>query len=79
MKILIVDDHVLFRQGLIDLFETEPDFEVVGDVGTIEEAIRAAQTSRPDLILMDFGLPDGTGVEATKAILKILPDSKIIF
>jgi DNA-binding NarL/FixJ family response regulator len=48
-------------------------------VGTIEEAIRAAQTSRPDLILMDFGLPDGTGVEATKAILKILPDSKIIF
>ena len=79
MKILIVDDHVLFRQGLIDLFETEPDFEVVGDVGTIEEAIRAAQTSSPDLILMDFGLPDGTGVEATKAILKILPDFKIIF
>ena len=79
MKILIVDDHVLFRQGLIDLFETEPDFEVVGDVGTIEEAIHAAQTSRPDLILMDFGLPDGTGVEATKAIIKILPDSIIIF
>ena len=79
MKILIVDDHVMFRQGLIDLFETEPDFEVVGDVGTIQEAVQAAQASKPDLVLMDFGLPDGTGVDATKAILKILPESKIVF
>ena len=79
MKILIVDDHILFRQGLIDLFQSEPDFEVVGEVGTIEAAVITAKTTKPDMILMDFGLPDGTGVDATKAILKILPDSNIIF
>jgi DNA-binding NarL/FixJ family response regulator len=79
MKMLIVDDHILFRQGLIDLFESEPDIEIVGDVGTIAEAIRVAKTSKPDLILMDFGLPDGTGVEATKEIIKILPECKIVF
>lgn len=79
MKILIVDDHILFRQGLIGLFDEELDFSVVGDVGTIKEAIRVAKDARPDMILMDFGLPDGSGVDATKAILKILPDCKIIF
>ncbi len=79
MKILIVDDHILFRQGLIGLFDEESDFSVVGDVGTIKEAIRVAKDARPDMILMDFGLPDGSGVDATKAILKILPDCKIIF
>jgi DNA-binding NarL/FixJ family response regulator len=79
MKILIVDDHILFRQGLIDLFQAEPDFEVVGEVGTIEAALNAAKTLKPDMVLMDFGLPDGTGVDATKAILKVLPDCNIIF
>ncbi len=76
---LIVDDHVLFRQGLVSLFNQEPDFEVIGEAGNVSEAIEAANHLKPDLILMDFSLPDGSGVEATQAILKTRPETNIIF
>lgn len=79
IKMLIVDDHVLFRQGLVSLFTEQPDFEVVGESGSVGEAIEAARRLKPDLILMDFSLPDGTGVEATRAILKVRPETNIIF
>jgi DNA-binding NarL/FixJ family response regulator len=79
IKMLIVDDHVLFRQGLVSLFTEQADFEVVGESGSVGEAIEAARRLKPDLILMDFSLPDGTGVEATRAILKIRPETNIIF
>jgi two-component system NarL family response regulator len=76
---LIVDDHVLFRQGLVSLFTQQPDFEVIGESGSVGEAIEAARRLKPDLILMDFSLPDGSGVEATQAILKARPETTIIF
>ncbi len=78
-RILVIDDHVLFREGLIGLFRSNPDFVVVADVGTVFEGIEKARLYRPDIILMDFSLPDGTGLDATRAILPILPDCKIIF
>lgn len=78
-KVLIVDDHVLFREGLISLFSTIPEFEVVGGGGTVHEGIVMAHELRPDIILMDFSLPDGTGLDATRAILSELPDCKIVF
>lgn len=78
-KMLVVDDHVLFRQGLVSLFNNQPDFEVIGEAGNVGEAIEAARRLKPDLVLMDFSLPDGTGVDATHAILKVLPDTHIIF
>jgi DNA-binding NarL/FixJ family response regulator len=79
MKVLIVDDHILFRQGLVSLLESEPDFEVIGQAGTIVEAVKLSRELHPDTILMDFELPDGSGAEATQAILAGNPDCKIIF
>jgi DNA-binding NarL/FixJ family response regulator len=78
-KILVIDDHVLFRDGLVSLFLSTPDFHVVGQAGTVKEAIEKAFHHRPDIILMDFSLPDGTGLDATQIILDELPDCKIIF
>ena len=65
MKLLLVDDHILFRQGLVSLLDSQPDIEVVGQASSIQEAIKLARELSPDLILMDFTLPDGTGLEAT--------------
>ncbi len=79
MRILLVDDHVLFRQGLAGLLETQPDLKIVGNAATVTEAIELAQDLSPDLILMDFGLPDGTGLTATQVILAKEPDAKIVF
>jgi len=79
MKILVVDDHVLFRQGLVGLLQNEPDFEVIGEVGSVREAVEKAGQLRPDMILMDFSLPDGNGVDAARTILNLLPNCKIIF
>jgi DNA-binding NarL/FixJ family response regulator len=79
MKIIIVDDHTLFREGLAAIIQQEPDIEVIALVGTVGEAIDAVQKIPPDIVLMDFNLPDGTGVEATKKILQNNPACKIVF
>jgi DNA-binding NarL/FixJ family response regulator len=79
IRILLVDDHVLFRQGVAGLLAAQPDLKVAGEAGTVAEAIARARELQPDLILMDFVLPDGTGLEATGAILASLPQAKIVF
>jgi DNA-binding NarL/FixJ family response regulator len=79
VRLLLVDDHVLFREGLISLIAPQPDLQVIGQAGSVQEAIVVARTLRPDIILMDFALPDGTGLDATQAILAELPDVKIVF
>jgi len=73
MRILIVDDHILFREGLVGLLRSQNDMDVVGECGSVQEAIDAAAEYKPDVILMDFSLPDGTGLDATRAILATLP------
>ena len=79
MKIIIVDDHVLFREGLAAIVRSESDFEIVGQAGTVQEAIESVRSLKPDMVLMDFGLPDGTGADATRVILKEAPECKIVF
>lgn len=79
MRVLIVDDHVLFREGLVSLLKAQPDITVLGEAGCVSEAIAMAHELEPDLILMDFGLPDGTGLDATQAILAEQPEAKIVF
>lgn len=78
-RLLIVDDHALVRDGLANLIGAQPDMEVVGQAGSMREAIAQARSLRPDVILMDFTLPDGTGDEATRVILSALPETKIVF
>ena len=78
-RILVVDEHLLFREGLTSLFRSTSDFEVVGSAGSVYEAISLARELRPAIILMDFSMPDGTGVDATRAILAELPQCKIVF
>ena len=79
MRIIIVDDHVLFREGLSVILKLEGDIEVVGLAGTIREAVEAVRRLDPDIVLMDFNLPDGTGVEATKEILRENHHCKVVF
>jgi len=78
-SILVVDDHVLFREGLVSLFNSAPDFQVVDQAGSVRDGIEKAFHFKPDIILMDFSLPDGTGLDATRIILNELPTCKIIF
>ena len=79
IKIIIVDDHVLFREGLAYIIRLEADMEVVGLVGTVQEAVESVGALKPDIVLMDFSLPDGTGAEATSKIINEHPNIKIIF
>jgi len=78
-KLLVIDDHILFREGLMSLFRFAADFVVVGGAGSVREGIEQARFHRPDIILMDFSLSDGTGLDATRAILDFLPECKIVF
>ncbi len=79
MRILLVDDHTLFREGLASLFRSQPDLAVVGEAGSTSEAIVKARELKPDLVLMDFSLPDGDGTQATRAILADRPETMIVF
>ena len=76
---LVVEDHVILREGLVSLLKPQPDFEIVGEAGSVAEAIKLSSELKPELILMDFGLPDGTGLEATQAILAENPETNIVF
>lgn len=79
VKLLLVDDAVLFRESLVNLLHQQPDFTIVGQAGSMAEAVEQAATLHPALILMDFSLPDGTGLEATIQILAEHPEIKIVF
>lgn len=79
IKILTVDDHYLFSAGLTAIIQMQPDLEVCGMAGSVEEAVEAAPRLQPDIILMDFNLPDGSGADATRKILLEYPAAKVVF
>ncbi len=79
MRIIIVDDHILFREGLAAIIQQEPDIEVVGFAGSVQQAVDEVLRLKPDIVLMDFSLPDGTGADATRRIVQDLPGCKIVF
>ncbi|HWC31828.1 MAG TPA: response regulator transcription factor [Actinomycetota bacterium] len=76
--VLVVDDHPMFAQALEMLIEAEPDFRVVGVVGSGEEAVEAASSSCPDVVLMDIDLPGMSGIEATRLLVGRCPDTRIV-
>ncbi|HLB94811.1 MAG TPA: response regulator transcription factor [Nitrospiria bacterium] len=78
IKVLIVDDHTLFRKGLISLLQQQKGIEVVGEAKDGEEGTRLAQITKPDVILMDVKMPKCNGIRATQAIREALPETRII-
>jgi two-component system response regulator NreC len=73
-----VDDHAVVRSGLRMLLEHEADLEIVGEAGTAEEAVEVARAVAPDVVLMDIGLPDAPGIEATRAIKRARPETAVV-
>lgn len=78
IRILLADDHNLFRQGLKSLLEAEPDFRVIGEASDGREALRHGLEAHPDIILMDIQMPVLDGVQATQEILNEWPGAKVI-
>jgi DNA-binding NarL/FixJ family response regulator len=78
LRVLIVDDHALFRRGLQMVLKQENDIEVVGEAGDGHEAVDQAQELMPDVILMDVRMPRRSGIEATQQIKDLLPHVKIL-
>ena len=79
IRLLIVDDHKVVRLGLITMFSRHRGVQIVADVGTMVEAIEEAQRLKPDVILMDVRLPDGSGIDACREIRMACPDTQVLF
>lgn len=77
-RLLLVDDHAVVRSGLRMLLENERDVEIIGEAGTASQALEAAIELKPNVILMDIGLPDMSGIDATCEIKKHCPDVSIV-
>jgi len=78
IRVLLVDDHVLFREALAALLETRPNLKVVGQVDCIRDALAVIEKIMPDLVLMNIVLSDGSGAKGTQAILAKRPETKIV-
>jgi DNA-binding NarL/FixJ family response regulator len=78
MRLLVVDDHEVVRQGLVALLDRRAGFEVVAQAGTVAEAIAAAVRFEPDVVVMDVRLPDGSGIEACREIRSTRPATRVV-
>src|SRR6266550_9632609 len=79
IRCLIADDHVLVRQGIRRLLQDETDVEVVGEAGDAAEALKRVLDLRPDILLMDVGMPGFSSFEAARVIQRDLPSTRVIF
>src|SRR5215470_2446048 len=78
IRLLLADDHTLFRKGLASLLEKEPRFEIIGEAEDGADAISKAQASVPDVVLMDIHMPGINGLEATREITRTLPATRVV-
>lgn len=78
ITVAVVDDHPLFRRGIISLLETLPDVEVAGSAATAEEALALVAEHEPDVVLMDLDLGEQSGIDATRSILRRRPETAVL-
>ncbi len=78
IRLLLVDDHEIVRQGIKALLESQDDLEIVGEAGSVAEAIRRVGYDSPEIVVLDVRLPDGSGVEACREIRSRWPDVKVL-
>lgn len=78
IRLLLVDDHAVVRLGMRMLFESEPDMEIVAEAANARDALAAVKEFKPDIVLMDIGLPDQSGIEATRHIKEQSPDVAVV-
>jgi DNA-binding NarL/FixJ family response regulator len=78
LRLLVVDDHEVVRQGLVSLLERREHFQVVAEAGTAAEAVEMARKFEPDLVVMDVRLPDGSGIEACREIRAEFPSTRVV-
>jgi len=77
LRVALVDDHEIVRRGLRELLESA-GLEVVGEAGSVAEAVRRMPALRPDVVLLDMQLPDGTGIEVCREVRSVLPDTRVL-
>ena len=78
IRVMLVDDHEIMRDGLREVLQRAGDYEVVGQAGDGAEAVRVAQSLRPDVIIMDVMMPLKNGIDACREITEVLPDTKVL-
>ena len=78
IKVLVADDHAIFRQGLISVLGQFPEFQVVGQASNGSEAVAKASELQPDVVIMDISMPGTTGIEATRALQQKLPQVRVL-
>lgn len=78
IRVLVVDDHTLVRQGIVGLLQSQPDIEVVSEAGSAAEATAAVAEARPDVVLMDIAMPGVGGLNATREIRERFPDVQVV-
>jgi DNA-binding NarL/FixJ family response regulator len=78
LRLLVVDDHEVVRQGLVALLDRREGFQVVAEAGTVAEAIEQARRHQPEIVIMDVRLPDGSGIEACREIRAEFPGTRVV-
>lgn len=78
LRLVLVDDHTLFREGLRAMLQAEEDLEVVTDVATAEDVVELVWQTRPDILLLDIRMPTGSGLDAIPAVVKINPSTQVL-
>ena len=78
VRVALCDDHGVVRSGLRRILDAEDDLHVVGEAGTVKEALALAQACSPDVFVMDLGLPDGSGIDATAEVIRLSPGTRVL-